>query len=283
MINREPTRYDSQFPVAERIRDFKTRHWQNADVSRRYVEVQSTAKIRLYDQLILPCYAHFCAPQSRILEVGAGPGTVSLHLAQLGHRVVATDVSRQQLSALEAQRGSLDIEIRVADAYELPSEDGEFDVVVSRQFLCHFKDWPRLVGEMARCCRPGGRILTDAASAEHTRIARSPSFSQQPDEQNPGVFYDEVTHQDWLDVAGQHDLNLIAHFPFTFFRDNHLFSKAMGSERYKTWEAEFQQRLTHPAVFDFVRWFEQSVTLELPLELGYEHFIALEKKPSSRA
>lgn len=40
----------------------------------------------------------FVAPGSRVLEIGAGPGRFTLELAEIGARIVVTDISEVQLA-----------------------------------------------------------------------------------------------------------------------------------------------------------------------------------------
>lgn len=51
-----------------------------------------------------------------VLDLGAGTGRVALDLARAGHEVVALDVDRELLAALEARRGELAVSTVLADA-----------------------------------------------------------------------------------------------------------------------------------------------------------------------
>jgi SAM-dependent methyltransferase len=61
------------------------------------------------------------APGSRVLDVGAGTGRVSLALARAGHQVLALDLDRALLAALteRARREGLDVQTLQADARRL--------------------------------------------------------------------------------------------------------------------------------------------------------------------
>src|ERR671930_1716254 len=66
---------------------------------------------------------HLPPPPARILDVGAGTGTMSLLAAQLGHRVTALDLSPGMLSRAreKADADGLDIETAVGPADAQPA------------------------------------------------------------------------------------------------------------------------------------------------------------------
>jgi SAM-dependent methyltransferase len=65
------------------------------------------------------------ARPSRILDIGAGTGRVTLELARAGHRVTALDLDPALLRALRRRAGPLDVEIACVDArgFELAHND----------------------------------------------------------------------------------------------------------------------------------------------------------------
>jgi SAM-dependent methyltransferase len=60
--------------------------------------------------------------QGSVLDIGAGSGRVSLHLASQGHRVIALDRSQELLAWLSQRAGDLELETICADArsFDLP-------------------------------------------------------------------------------------------------------------------------------------------------------------------
>jgi ubiquinone/menaquinone biosynthesis C-methylase UbiE len=104
-------------------------------------------------------------PGERVLEVGCGTGVVVRDLAALvGRRgeVVGVDVSRrllEQARALcrERARGAR-IHLRVADGASLPFAANRFDAALAVTVILHVADPLRVVREMARVTRPGGRV-----------------------------------------------------------------------------------------------------------------------------
>jgi ubiquinone/menaquinone biosynthesis C-methylase UbiE len=96
----------------------------------------------------------------RVLDVAAGTGNTALAAARRGARVTATDLvpSMLQTASRRAAAEGLELEVQVADALELPFEDDTFDVVLSSFGAMYAPDQKRAASELARVCRPGGRI-----------------------------------------------------------------------------------------------------------------------------
>ena len=63
-------------------------------------------------------------------------------------------------NALAKEQGLGDkASFQVADALQQPFEDNSFDLVWSMESGEHMPDKARFVGELARVCMPGGRII----------------------------------------------------------------------------------------------------------------------------
>jgi ubiquinone/menaquinone biosynthesis C-methylase UbiE len=97
---------------------------------------------------------------TRVLDVAAGNGNVTLAAARRWCEVVATDYVPALLDGAMARAKAehLDIEIQQADAEALPFADASFDVVVSTFGIMFTPDQERAAAEMARVCRPGGKM-----------------------------------------------------------------------------------------------------------------------------
>lgn len=106
------------------------------------------------------CEAVDVAAGERVLDVAAGNGNASLAAARRGGEVAATDYVGALLAgtAGRAAAEGLSIECREADAEALPFEDGSFDVVLSTFGVMFAPNQERAALELARVCRPGGRI-----------------------------------------------------------------------------------------------------------------------------
>ena len=100
-------------------------------------------------------------PGRRVLDLGCRYGALTRAYAP-GNDVVGVDVDREAL----AEAATLGIETRWADVDEpLPFDDASFDVVVAGELLEHVRDPERLVGEVRRVLRPGGRFVASVPNA----------------------------------------------------------------------------------------------------------------------
>ena len=96
-----------------------------------------------------------------ILDCGCGPGTITLGLAEAVSpgRAVGIDLEPtmiEQARRLAEQSAVQNVDFRVANIYELPFEDNEFDVVFSSSVTEHLSDPVRALREVHRVVRPNG-------------------------------------------------------------------------------------------------------------------------------
>src|SRR5690554_1696450 len=98
-------------------------------------------------------------PETSLLDVGCGPGTVTIDLASRVERAVGVDRAPSVLAAArEAAASVKNVEFLEGDAYALPFADGSFDVVYAHQVLQHLTDPIAALREMRRVARPGGYV-----------------------------------------------------------------------------------------------------------------------------
>lgn len=99
-----------------------------------------------------------------VLDVPCGGGLALRGLRQgQDVRYVAADISPVMLDRArrQARRRGLSIEAVEADITRLPFADNEFDLCVSFNGLHCLPDPAHAVRELARCLRPGGRLIGD--------------------------------------------------------------------------------------------------------------------------
>ena len=96
----------------------------------------------------------------RVLDVAAGNGNATLAAARRGCLVTSTDYvsSLLERGAERARAEHLDVKFQVADVEALHFGDASFDAVLSTFGVMFAPDHAQSATEMARVCRPGGRI-----------------------------------------------------------------------------------------------------------------------------
>ncbi|MBI4400539.1 MAG: methyltransferase domain-containing protein [Nitrospirae bacterium] len=97
----------------------------------------------------------------RILEVGVGTG-LSLPLYPRHCRVVGIDLSAGMLEKAHERirsHGLEHVELRRMDAGQMEFPDDSFDTVMAAYVVTAVPDYRKVVTEMIRVCRPGGRII----------------------------------------------------------------------------------------------------------------------------
>jgi SAM-dependent methyltransferase len=96
----------------------------------------------------------------RVLDVAAGNGNATLAAARRGCAVTSTDYVPALLERAgeRAAADRLPVRFQIADVEQLPFGDGSFDAVLSTFGVMFAPDQQRAAAEMARVCRPGGRI-----------------------------------------------------------------------------------------------------------------------------
>ena len=99
-------------------------------------------------------------PQGRVLDAGAGDGSLTLKLASRGYSVLALDASADCIrllgQKLEAAPFREQVEFQQASLPGTGLKPASFDGIVSGEVVEHFKDDRALVREFSRLLKPGG-------------------------------------------------------------------------------------------------------------------------------
>ncbi|KAL5045908.1 hypothetical protein BDW71DRAFT_72598 [Aspergillus fruticulosus] len=129
-------------------------------------------------------------PGLKILDIGCGPGSITVDLARLvapsGHVTGIEYVSDplDSARALAASKEITNVSFQVGDIHALEFDDDTFDVVHVHQVLQHIRDPVQAFREMRRVVKQGGIVS----------VRESDAMSWYPP--NQGI-------QDWLDLTGR--------------------------------------------------------------------------------
>ncbi len=119
---------------------------------------------------MLKQYSH---PKSRVLEVGCGPGYVSLEIARAGYHVTAFDISEKAIDAAKETLasnpfkdgfGSLEYKVSSFDEFQ-----GIFDVVLIRGAIHHMTNPEMVIRKCLDLLESGGLLLCLEPSHEKWR------------------------------------------------------------------------------------------------------------------
>ena len=96
----------------------------------------------------------------RWLDVATGTGAIARRAARAGADVVGIDIAPGMIASAVslATAEGLAVRFQVGDAEQLPFADARFDVVASAQGVMFALDHQAVARELARVCRPGGRL-----------------------------------------------------------------------------------------------------------------------------
>jgi len=104
-----------------------------------------------------------------VLDVACGPGIVVCAFATVVKHATGLDLTPAMLDrarTLQREKGLGNITWQLGEAIPLPYPDARFSVVTSRFAFHHFLDPLAAIKEMARVCRPGGKVVViDSAPA----------------------------------------------------------------------------------------------------------------------
>lgn len=94
-----------------------------------------------------------------VLDAGCGTGSLSLLLAEHGHRVTAVDLSPNMVEHARRKLAGRDATVLVGDAGDPPVQDRRFDVVLCRHLLWTLPDPTAALRRWFGALRPGGHLV----------------------------------------------------------------------------------------------------------------------------
>jgi SAM-dependent methyltransferase len=153
------------------------------------------------------------APDSRVLELGCGPGDLwfkNLDRIPAGWKITLSDFSPGMLAVAQQNlRGyRRQFEYEVIDGQAIPYEDQIFDAVIANHMLYHVPDVATALAEIHRVLKPGGGFYASTVGKAHMRELDQLAHQFKPDVEL--IFDNDQTHAFILD-NGQAQLS--AWFP----------------------------------------------------------------------
>jgi SAM-dependent methyltransferase len=96
-----------------------------------------------------------------VLDIGCGTGSLSLLLAEAGHRVTGLDLAPRMVEQAQEKLAAADLTGRflVGDAAVPPTGEERFDVVLSRHLVWTLSDPEAALREWVGRLRPGGWLV----------------------------------------------------------------------------------------------------------------------------
>jgi 2-polyprenyl-3-methyl-5-hydroxy-6-metoxy-1,4-benzoquinol methylase len=97
-----------------------------------------------------------------VLDVACGEGIVAFEYASLVKHVTGIDWNPnmiEQAKISQKEKKLENIKWKIRDASKLTFQDDEFSIVVTRYSIHHMVDSSKVLEEMYRVCKPGGKII----------------------------------------------------------------------------------------------------------------------------
>lgn len=112
------------------------------------------------------------AADQHVLDLATGTGWASRRIAADGARVTGVDIAEELLAAARelAKEANLEIDYRLGDAESLPFPDESFDAVISTFGVMFAPEQETAITELARVCKPGGRLAVAAWLPDSTPV-----------------------------------------------------------------------------------------------------------------
>ncbi|MEO7189966.1 MAG: class I SAM-dependent methyltransferase [Vicinamibacterales bacterium] len=170
----------------------------DADATSHYADgaphIKHASLRTLYGQLLVDVFdrAKEHTPVPRVLDLGAGEGSVTLPFLELGARVLAVDSSRTQLDALIGRCGRFGdmLHTRCEDVADTLGTAETFDIIAVNSFLHHVPDTLGLVRRAIARLAPHGQFFSFQDPLRYDSLPR------------PTLLFDRIAYVSWRIFRG---------------------------------------------------------------------------------
>ena len=101
-------------------------------------------------------------PNDNVLDIACGSGIVACEFARHTAHVTGIDMTMKMIEVARTRQTELglnNVTWEIGDVNQLPFPENYFTIVTSRFGFHHFQDPGRVMAEMKRVCKQGGKVL----------------------------------------------------------------------------------------------------------------------------
>ncbi|MEO7426919.1 MAG: class I SAM-dependent methyltransferase [Fibrobacteria bacterium] len=219
-----------------------------------------------------------------ILDVGIGTGRASLPLARKGKSVTGIDSSASMLDITRKLAGDLPVRLLPGDVEKLPFPEASFDTSMALNVVVHFRAWDKIMAEMLRVVRPGGRVIFDIYSLDHELTADICSAGKTEYRENPADFQNFLCRVKAGDIAREatrQGATLHALVPFNPFSGASRWPVLIGGVN--AWHRMLSWFHADERLFECARFLEEDIVGKLSTALAPKIMVVLEKRGDAGA
>lgn len=216
---------DDKSAVERYFDELGEREWDRLEADQR-----SRVSLEIHKRFL----RRWVVPETRVLEIGAGPGRFTIELARMGCRVVVSDISSVQLELNKRYVSNAGLSDRVECWRRLDVRDlselatGTFDAVVAYggPLSYVFEDAPRGLAECLRVVTPGGPVVASVMSLPGSARCFLASFPATIRSVGLETFerFLEVGDQRMIEASGAHPCQLFS------WRDVEEMTQRLGAD-----------------------------------------------------
>lgn len=154
----------------------------DAEATKKYIDgaphIKHDSLRKLYGKLVIRAFdsAALHTKIPKVLDLGAGEGSVTLPFLDLGAKVVAVDISSSQLDSLKTKCSHFGdmLEVRCEDINDtLKRNEGKYDIVVFNSFLHHVPDYLEMIRKATMMLNHHGQFFSFQDPLRYDSVGKS--------------------------------------------------------------------------------------------------------------
>lgn len=134
-------------------------YWKK--VAKGYAKVVGETGDRTHSKIVNPIVSDFLGSLKGkvVLDAGCGNGYWSRRLAKEAKEVIGVDFTEELIEIAKTKPSSDNLKFQVGDLKDLKFPANEFDTVLCNMVLMDVNDLDKVIGELARVLKIGGRLV----------------------------------------------------------------------------------------------------------------------------